>query len=343
MRRFLYVLLLVFSLNLIVGSAFGVAVYPTSNWQTRTPAQAGLVKSKLDEFRQVTGNRTGVIIKDGYLIYSWGSIAAKVDWASAAKPVISTMLFYAIKELKLSSVNALVADLGWDLIEKDKTMTFHHLANMRSGYALPERPGVAWGYNDYAILLYNKSLFDRVFKQKPDVVVRAASRLGVLQFQDGALYGTARRGYGLVTSPRDFARIGLFWLNKGNWRGTQRLPASYFDTYMKPQVPANLPRTAGGTNDYLGIGTVGGGTNQDFPGQGTYGYNWWFNSNRVIWPDAPADTIQARGHNNSESMFIIPSRKLVVAFKGKNSTSANAFADANRYLKILMQAFGPGA
>jgi CubicO group peptidase (beta-lactamase class C family) len=343
MHMFYYALMLAFGVNLIGGSAFAVSIYPASQWQTRTPAQVGLIASTLDEFRQATGNRAGVIIKDGYLIYSWGSISSKFDWASAAKPVVSTMLFYAIKELKLSSVNALIADLGWDLIEKDETMTFHHLANMTSGYALPERPGAAWGYNDYAIALYNKSLFDRVFKQKPDVVVRAASRLGVLQFQDGALYGTARRGYGLVTSPRDFARIGWFWLNKGNWRGTQRLPASYFDSYMKPRVPATLPRTSGGINDYLSIGTTGGGTNQDFPGQGTYGYNWWFNSNRVIWPDAPADTIQARGHNNSESMFIIPSRKLVVAFKGRNSTSANAFADANRYLKILMQAFGPSA
>jgi CubicO group peptidase (beta-lactamase class C family) len=343
MHIFRYALLVVLSLNLVAGSASGVAIYPTSQWQTRTPAQVGLTTSKLDEFRRATGNKTGVVIKDGYLVYNWGSIGAKIDWASAGKPLISTMLFYAIKEFKLSGVNARIADLGWDLIEKDQTMTFRDLANMTSGYALPERPGAAWGYNDYAITLYNKSLFERVFKQKPDEVVRAASRLGVLQFQDGTLYGTARGGYGLVTSPRDFARIGWFWLNKGNWRGTQRLPASYFDSYMKPQVPANLPRTAGGTNDYLHIGTTGGTTNQNFPGQGTYGYNWWFNSNRMIWPDAPADTIQARGHNNSESMFIIPSRGMVVAFKGNNSTSANAFADANRYLKILMQAFGPSA
>ena len=261
MHIFNYALPLALSLNLIAGSASAVAIYPTSQWQTRTAAQVGLAKSKLDEFRQETGNITGVIIKDGYLVHSWGSVSSKVDWASAGKPVISTMLFYAIKELKLSSVNARIAALGWNLIEKDKAMTFHHLANMRSGYALPERPGAAWGYNDYAISLYNKSLFDRVFKQKPDVVVRAASRLGVLQFQDGTLYGTARGGYGLVTSPRDFARIGWFWLNKGNWRGTQRLPASYFDSYMKPLVPDNLPRTAGGINDYLDIGTMGGATN----------------------------------------------------------------------------------
>jgi CubicO group peptidase (beta-lactamase class C family) len=188
-------------------------------------------------------------------------------------------------------------------------------------------------------MLYNKTLFERVFKQKPDAAVRMSSRLGVLQFQDGKLYGTARSGYGLVTSPRDFARIGWFWLRKGKWRGTQRLPLSYFDTYMKTQVPAGLPRTAGGTDDYLGIGTFGGRSDADFPGQGRYGYNWWFNPNQMTWPDAPDDTFQARGHNNAESMFVIPSRNMVVAFKGINSTSALAFADANGYLKILMQAF----
>jgi hypothetical protein len=95
----------------------------------------------------------------------------------------------------------------------------------------------------------------------------------------------------------------------------------------------------GGTNDYLHIGTFGGGTNQALPGQGRYGYHLWFNPDRVTWPDAPSDTFQARGHNNAESMFVIPSRNLVVAFRGKDSTSAKAFADANGYLKILMQAF----
>ena len=332
-------LMLVVALVLYPASAAIVLVDPSSKWATRTPEQVGLIKTRLDEFRKVTGNEAGVIIKDGYLVYNWGSASGKFDWASAAKPVVSTMLFYAIKEGKLSSVDDLIRDEGWALSPKDQTMTFHHLANMTSGYALPEAPGAAWGYNDYAIALYNKTLFDRVFKQKPDVVVRASSRLGVLQFQDGKLYSTGRGGYALKTSPRDFARIGWFWLRKGKWRDTQRLAESFFDTYRQTQVAVDLPRTAGGTDDYLGVGTFGGGTNQEFPGQGRYGYNWWHNPNQTTWPDAPADTFQARGHNNAESMFVIPSRNLVVAFKGKNSKSANAFADANGYLKILMQAF----
>jgi hypothetical protein len=339
MRTLRYGLVLAVALILHPANAQTVLVDPAKEWATRNPEQVGLVKSKLDAFREATGNMTGVIIKDGYLVYSWGNISAKFDWASAGKPVASTMLFYAIKENKLTGPNDLIVDAGWELKDKDQSMTYHDLANMVSGYALPEEPGAAWGYNDYAIMLYHKTLFERVFKEAPDKVARASSRLGVLQFQDGSLYGTARGGYAVQTSPRDFARIGWFWLRKGKWRGTQRLPERYFDTYMNPQVPPGLPRTAGGIDDYLGIGTYGGGTNQASPDQGRYGYNWWFNPNQTTWPDAPADTIQARGHRNRESMFVIPSRNLVVAFKGNNSKAGKTFSDANGYLKILMEAF----
>jgi CubicO group peptidase (beta-lactamase class C family) len=336
-RQFLSAVALAGAASIVI-PRLAEASYPGKLWASRSPAQVGLLKSKLDEFRVATGKTgPGVIVKDGFLVYTWGNPAAKFEWASAAKPVISSMLFFAVKEGRLDSVDDFVARAGWALTTEDGDMRFSDLANMISGYALPEAPGQAWGYNDFDISLYNKSLFDRMFAQKPDTVVRAASRLGPLQFQDGQLYGTARGGFGLVTSPRDFARIGWWWLNKGNWRGKQLLPRSYFD-FMKNQVPTDLPRTAGGTDDYLGVGSFGGGTNQEFPGQGRYGFNWWFNRPRVTWPDAPADTIQCRGHNNAESMFIIPSLRIVAAYKGKNSSFSGAFADANRYLRILTEA-----
>ena len=50
---------------------------------------------------------------------------------------------------------------GWELREKDRSMTFRHLGAMTSGYARPEPPGAAWSYNDYAIQLYQKTLFDQ--------------------------------------------------------------------------------------------------------------------------------------------------------------------------------------
>ena len=81
------------------------AVDPGTAWATRTPAEVGLDVAKLDELRAATGWTSstpayrGVIIKDGYLVYSWGSVSGRFDWASAVKPVMSTMLFYAIKIL----------------------------------------------------------------------------------------------------------------------------------------------------------------------------------------------------------------------------------------------------
>jgi CubicO group peptidase (beta-lactamase class C family) len=323
---------------LVLTSTGAHAVYPGTSWTQRTPAAVGLNVTKLGELRTATGNLAGVVVRDGYLVYTWGNPVGKFDWASSAKPVVSTLLLFAVKEGKLPSVDARLSAF-WNLRSADQTMTFRHLANMTSGYALPENPGPRWGYNDYAISLYVKTLFPKVFKQKPDVVARGTNRLGPLQFQDGAIFGTTRGGYGLYTSPRDFARIGWFWLNKGNWRGTQLLPVSYFNTFMKTQVPANMPRTAGGPiDDYLFVGSSGGGTNQDFPGQGRYGFNWWFNPHHVTWPEAPVDTIMTLGHRCKENMAIIPRLRLVVAWKGTEAPVGQAFAACNRYLKILVEA-----
>jgi len=118
--------------------------------------------------------------------------------------------------------------------------------------------------------------------------------MAALEFEDGSIFGS-RGGYGVHASVRDFARIGWLWLNKGDWKGRQLVSRSHFDNFMKPGVPGNLPRTSSGGSDYLGVGTLGGGSNQTPFGPGIYGFNWWFNgkvgiSNNLHWPDAPAAT-----------------------------------------------------
>jgi CubicO group peptidase (beta-lactamase class C family) len=216
-------------------------------------------------------------------------------------------------------------------------MELFHLANMTSGYALPEAPGARWGYNDYAIQLYVRTLYDRIFRQVPNTAAVNSARLGPLQFQDGSIF-SSRNGYGLYTTPRDFARIGWFWLNRGNWKGTQLLSSSYFTNYIKAHVPSNLSRTVGGTDDYLAIGTYGGGTDQTAAGPGIYGFNFWFNSNRQTWPDVPSDVYQANGHWNGEVLTVFPTQKMVVAWKGSKATASNFVGPMNSNLRILMQA-----
>ena len=107
-----------------------------------------------------------------------------------------------------------IRDYGWDLRPKDRKITFRHLADMTSGYARPEPPGAAWAYNDFAIQLYQQTLFDRVFRADPSRSSATRQRLGPLRFQDGLEFTGKRR---MRASVRDFARIAWFWANRGRW------------------------------------------------------------------------------------------------------------------------------
>jgi CubicO group peptidase (beta-lactamase class C family) len=315
--------------------------FPGEVWEVRSPSELGMDESKLDEFAANVGG-TGIVVKDGYVVKTWGSSASKDDWASAAKPVISTMLFFAIEEGLVPGVDDLIANWGWNLSSKDETMTFFHLANMMSGYARPEAPGDAWAYNDYGIRLYGLTL-QRVYDATLDEA--AQQRFAPLQFEDGSLFGS-RDGLGIFTSARDFARIGWLWLHKFNWNGNQLLPQSYFDTYMKAAVPPQLPRTAPAlADDYLGIGTYGGDSDQSAEGPGIYGFNWWFNdrvpgSSASTWPDAPADAFMAKGHEFREIVTVIPSLNMVVAARGDWGSFVPGDADSgmNQNLKLLKEA-----
>jgi len=314
------------------------ATFPGNSWEWRNPSEVGLDETKLNQFVSLIGG-DGVVIKNGYIVKTWGNPDAQFDWASAVKPVFSTLLFAAIDEGKINNVDSIVT--GWSFQGKDQGIRWRHLADMTSGYARGEGPGEAWAYNDVAINLYAKSLFDKVYNKSPNAVLN--EQLGALQFEHGDFFGS-RGGFGAETSPKDFARIGWLWANKGYWKGQQLIPKSFFDTYMKADVANSLPRTSKSGSDYLNIGSLGGDTDQTSDGPGYYGFNWWFNKPRdggpLMWPDAPADTFQANGHWGREVMTVIPSLNIVVAARGtwggfapgdKNSSS-------NQRLKLLAEA-----
>jgi len=300
--------------------------------------------SKLDELARRVGG-FGCVIKDGYLVYSWGDPTQDQDWFSASKPVLSTLLLIAVAEGKLPSVDAPLAPY-WPLSSKDQTMTFRHLADMTGGYARPEKPGQAWSYNDYGIMLYVRSL-EKVFHQTLEEALQ--QRLGALDFQDGRVFSDmdSYQGGRIQTSARDFARIGWLWLNKGRWKDRQLIPSELFEKYCRPDVPADLPRGEGDRprRDYMHLGTYGGGVNQTQWGPGIYGFNWWFNA-RVpgkdlpSWPDAPPDTYQANGRWGADVMTLFPSLNMVVAAEGEWGEVEPGQRDSrmNQNLKLPVEA-----
>ena len=347
-------------------------VFPGTVWDTsRTPESMGMNRAKLDAFANNMGaGSSGCVIKNGYFIYSWGSPASAHNWASASKPCFSTLLFAAINEGKVASPDSLLLPYWPGLRPIDQTMTFRHLADMMSGYACDDKdasnnllpPGSRWAYNDYAIQLYARTL-DKVFGGNGGLpsgslaalVTAGDQRFTVpLQFQDGVLFESSK---GRVrSSPRDYARLGWLWLNLGNWKGAQLLPRHFFDDYLKADVLLGTPETVNNAvDDYLGVGSYGGGINQG-DGQGIYGFNWWYNKcltapprvpPLLTWPAAPADTYMALGRAGKDGMVIFPSLGMVVA---AYNDSVAAWGDAiiadppdtnstmNQNLKLLTEA-----
>jgi len=91
--------------------------------------------------------------------------------------------------------------------------------------------------------------------------------------------------YGWAT-PRDWAKFGLLYLNKGNWNGEQLLNESW------------VKYTATPTN----------GSN------GQYGAHFWLNAGNV-YPNAPKDLFSCNGYQG-QHVFIIPSKELVIVRMG---------------------------
>lgn len=321
-------------------------VFPGKSWETKDPAKLGLNPAPLDQLAQTLGGR-GCVIKDGYVVKSWGDQAQVSDVLSSAKPVLSTLLFFALEEGLVKSVDQPIADFGWELKEKDRGITFRHLGAMNSGYARPEAAGEAWAYNDYAIQLYQKTLFDKVFKEDAKVAAENPKRLGALGFEDGLKFSEKRR---ISASVRDFARIAWFWANNGNWNGKQILPKHYFDDYRKPQAKRNLPISQGNkTDDYLKLKSYGGGS-EHFTrfGPGVYGFNWWFNGpgdrhpENLTWPDAPVDTYMSIGAGGNNAA-VIPSLGIVLVGAGADWADHRAgdpSSKMNQALKLVGAAAG---
>ncbi|HUH11786.1 MAG TPA: hypothetical protein VMK65_01695, partial [Longimicrobiales bacterium] len=185
------------------------------------------------------------------------------------------------------------------------------------GYARPDSPGQAWAYNDYGVALFQRTLFDRVYREDPSAVLNHPRRLGALGFEDEPRFSQRRRR--LRASARDFARIAWFWLHRGRWDGRELIAAERFSEAFRPHVPSDLPHgQRGRRDDYLGVESFGG-TADHFTqaGPGTYGWFWWFNeTGRIhpqarLWPSAPPDTVMSiGGRGNCAALF--PSLNAVV-------------------------------
>jgi CubicO group peptidase (beta-lactamase class C family) len=328
-------------------------IYPGAEWEKCAPKEAGLSAAKLDEFAAKVGGR-GCVVRGGRLVYTWGDPAKSGDIASAVKPIISTLLFQAIQQQNIKSVDAKVADFEPRLSElnmgKDAAITWRHLASQTSGYGLTETPGEAYSYNDFALALYYDTLTRQVYKQDGTRVLK--DQLGsVLGFQDPytfEAFGPNDRPGRLAISVRDLARFGLLYLRGGKWKDKQVLKPEFVHLALSSPIPADLPRTRGNDADMLPKQrSLGGNKNITPTGPGYYSFNWWLNRTDIdgkrLYVDLPPDAFFAVGHGGERALWVIPSLDLIVAWNDAkiddhDSSPGNPKTKCNQAARLLREA-----
>ncbi|WP_281636876.1 serine hydrolase domain-containing protein [Flavobacterium marginilacus] len=102
---------------------------------------------------------------------------------------------------------------------------------------------------------------------------------------------------------RDWSKLGLLYLHKGNWNGEQLFDASWAKYVSTPTNTSN----------------------------GKYGAHFWLNADG-FYPDAPRDMYSCNGFNG-QKVFIIPSRNLVIVRLG---LTGDAKFDFNELLKGIV-------
>ncbi len=299
-------------------------VFPGKAWETREPAAVGLDATRLAALAKlIKGN--GVVVRHGYVAHTWGDPAKSQDIASAAKPFISLLMLQALQEGKIKSVDDRIAIFEPRLADlnggKDTAITWRHLAHQTSGYGLTERPGEAYGYNDFALALYYLTLTENVLKESGTDAFR--SRVAEpLQFEDKFSFRDpdADKPGRLAVSMRDLARLGVLFLHRGQWREQAILREDLVDLMLAKPLPPDFPLTTAKDAAMIpGQKSLGGGKNITQCGPGYYAFNWWLNKTdregRKLYVALPDDAYLACGHGGSKMVWIVPSLDLVCAWR----------------------------
>ena len=204
----------------------------------------------------------------------------------------------------------------------------------------------AFNYNDYQMALFWDTLFLKVYGAIYDTVDSAVLHpmpTDILQCQDNPTFvasGHACKG-SLGVSVRDFARFGLLYLRKGNWKGKQLINAEHATMVVASPLPATLPNSVEELAEVIpGQRTIGrvARVQKQGPHRGSYSWLWWTNgldrTGQRFYPDAPVDLYGAFGKNGNV-MAVIPSLDLVASWSFRNTATV---ARRNEAFKRLVQA-----
>ena len=116
--------------------------------------------------------------------------------------------------------------------------------------------------------------------------------------------GGGHWGGGVFINARDQARIGLLLLNRGTWNGRRILSEEWIERML-----------------------------ESCPLFRNYGYLWWLNTDRALYPGASAASYYARGAGGNVT-WIDPANDLVAVLRWTDPAAMDGF------MKLTMAALG---
>ena len=261
---------------------------------------------------------SGVVLLGEDVAAAWGDPMVPEMLFSATKSVLSLVAGVAYDRGLLVPEQAVVDRVNLpELAGRWGSVTWEHLLQQTSMWvgelwgkpstvdaqstregdeALGGAPGSGWAYNDVRVNLLALALTRLLRQALPDVLREAVlAPLGVSEtwswhgygettLLDGlpvpVVSGGAHWGGGVHMSAHDLARIGRLFLTggdgliSGDW-----IQRSWTPCAVKP----------------------------------SYGYLWWLNDTRTVWPSAPPTGRCARGNGGRHLLWVDPARDLVLA------------------------------
>ncbi len=289
----------------------------------------------------------GLILRHGQIAAQWGDVA-RVDMTfSVSKSYLALCAGLAVDDGLIADIHQPVRDLvddgGFDSAQ-NRDITWAQMLQLTSEWEgtlwdkpdwidhnrdLSARPGQAgekgtkremqppgtyWEYNDVRVNRLSLALM-RVFKRPlPEVLKeRIMDPIGASDTWEWHGYnnsyvdidgtrmhsvsGGAHWGGGLWISALDQARTGLLMANEGAWEGRQILSKDWIAACC---TPCEL--------------------------NASYGYFWWLNTDRQMFPSAPASSVFAIGVG-SNLVWIDPENQMVVVARWIQKESIDGFAE----------------
>jgi CubicO group peptidase (beta-lactamase class C family) len=334
-------------------------VYPKRVWQEASPESQNIDSHKLEEALELAkgfcggdGVRGTVIVRNGYMIWAGDEADREHDIRSCTKSITSTV-FGVMNDEGLCSLITKAAEYHKELLGDYSGITLKHFATMTSGYNsvggkygvdnctdgsltpwVPREPvfsppGTYFHYHDNAMREFGfilQKILNRpmaeYFKEK------IADPIGMRRWYWTDYLGNDTgndSASSFYTSAKEYAKLGLLYLNNGSWEGKQLLSKSWISEATRSHT-INIPDY----NGYFFRGISGGGS---------YGYNWWTNeessfSEKPI-SNLPTGSYHASGFNNNH-MWIIPKWNMVVVRLGVDGSVKSS--KWNNFFRILSQA-----